>query len=237
MSNKLKVFTECGYDGTTALRVLGDKNNPWFICREVFDFLEIPKNYMARKLKTLDFDEKGAIKLMTPGGEQEAYIVSEPGFYKIALTSRTEKAKRFTRWVTHEVLPRIRKYGYYKLTIAEQKDKCLNSIMDSLGVTELENKYYKMTLPQLERESKILKDEKSSKEEFQKVKEQYPYTYGDMIGYLNYYRWLKEIMIMHDIEKQKKYCYKLSDGTLLFSELFKERAKRYVSDPYYEWEE
>ncbi len=236
MSNA-KALTKCMYEENLLVRIFGTKEEPWFVAIDVLRALGMHTKNVSRTLERLDSDEKGVVKLTTPGGQQDTWIISEPGFYRVALSARTEKAKAFQRWVTHEVLPRIRKYGYYKLTIAEQKTNTLNSIMDSLGVTELENKYYKMTLPQLERESKILKDKKAQKEEFEQMKEKYPYTYGDMLGFLNYYRWLKELMIMHNVEKQKKYCYRLSDGTLLFSELFKERAKRYVSDPYYEWEE
>ena len=254
MSNNMKVFTKCSYDGTAALQVLGDKNNPWFICKEVFDFLGIPKNYMARKLKTLDEDEKmvaeisknkdsSVITLMTErvkrvqGSRNTIYLISEPGFYKIALTSQTERAKEFTRWVTHEVLPRIRKYGYYKLTVAEEKANAINSIMETLGVTALEKKYYKMTLPELKNESETLKTKKAFEEEFLKMKEKYPYTIGDINGAVHYYKWLQTLMTYHDMTKNPKYCYTCADGTVLFSELFRERIVKYVSDPYYEWEE
>lgn len=251
MSNNMKVFTECSYDGTTALQLLGDKNNPWFICAAVFDFLGIPKNHITRKLKLLDDDEKMMVNLSeknnssptklvserVQGSRNIVWIVSEPGFYKIALTSRTEKAKQFTRWVTHEVLPRIRKYGYYKLTVAEQKTNAINSIMETLGVTALEKKYYKMTLPELKNESETLKNKKAFEEEFSKMKEKYPYTIGDIDAATHYYKWLQTLMTYHGVTKNPKYSYTCANGAVLFSELFRERIVRYVSDPAYEWEE
>lgn len=114
MDSEMVALTSFFYE-SAGVRVLGTKMEPWFVCRDVFEILEIPINYMARTLKKLDDDEKGAIKLMTPGGVQEVWIISEPGLYKIMLRARTPKAEAFTRFVTHEVLPSIRKRGYYKV--------------------------------------------------------------------------------------------------------------------------
>jgi len=52
--------------------------------------------------------------VITPGGPQEVLIVSEPGLYSLIMKSRKPIAKPFQRWVTHEVLPSIRKTGEYK---------------------------------------------------------------------------------------------------------------------------
>lgn len=49
----------------------------------------------------------------TLGGAQEMTVVSEPGLYKLIMTSRKPAAKRFDRWVRHDVLPAIRKTGNY----------------------------------------------------------------------------------------------------------------------------
>ena len=49
----------------------------------------------------------------TPSGEQEMTIVSEAGLYSLILRSRKPEAKSFKRWVTHDVLPSIRKTGAY----------------------------------------------------------------------------------------------------------------------------
>lgn len=51
----------------------------------------------------------------TPGGKQKAVLISESGFYSLAISSKLEPAKKFKHWVTSEVLPSIRKYGQYKL--------------------------------------------------------------------------------------------------------------------------
>lgn len=57
----------------------------------------------------MDDDEKGIDSIDTPGGRQEMSTVSEPGLYSLILRSRKPEAKRFKRWITHEVLPSIRR--------------------------------------------------------------------------------------------------------------------------------
>jgi hypothetical protein len=68
----------------------------------------------SRVAARLDDDEKGVVLTDTLGGAQEILIVNEPGLYNVIFQSRKPEAKAFRRWVTHEVLPSIRKYGYYK---------------------------------------------------------------------------------------------------------------------------
>lgn len=95
------------------VRVLGTWDTPWFVAVDVLKALGIHEKNVSRVLKTLDDDEKGVVTVTTPGGDQDVLIVSEPGLYKILFRSTNPVAKRFTRWVTHEVLPSIHKYGYY----------------------------------------------------------------------------------------------------------------------------
>ncbi len=63
--------------------------------------------------RRLDEDEKGVAQIDTPGGSQKMTIISESGLYKVILRSDKPEAKKFTRWVTHEVLPSIRQTGGY----------------------------------------------------------------------------------------------------------------------------
>ena len=64
-------------------------------------------------LSRLDDDEKGISLTDTLGGKQEMTIVNEPGLYSLVLGSRKPEAKEFKRWITHEVIPSIRKHGMY----------------------------------------------------------------------------------------------------------------------------
>ncbi|MBO8164515.1 MAG: phage antirepressor KilAC domain-containing protein [Brevibacillus sp.] len=98
------------YDGAK-LRVVTKNGEPWFVARDVCDILEI--NNPSQALARLDDDERGLISTDTPGGKQEMAAVNEPGLYSLILGSRKPEAKAFKRWITHEVIPSIRKHGAY----------------------------------------------------------------------------------------------------------------------------
>ena len=93
------------------VRTVNRDGEIWFIAADVCAALEIVSSRQA--VGRLDDDEKGVCTVSTPGGRQEIMIVSESGLYSLILTSRKEEAKRFKRWITHEVLPAIRKTGGY----------------------------------------------------------------------------------------------------------------------------
>ena len=98
-----------------ALRVnLDAAGQPWFVAADVCAALELPETHKA--IARLDDDEKGRNSIPTPGGQQEMSVVNESGLYSLVLGSRKPEAKRFKRWITHEVLPSIRKTGSYTST-------------------------------------------------------------------------------------------------------------------------
>ena len=82
-----------------------------FVARDVCACLGIGNT--GDVIAALDDDEKGIDSIDTPGGRQEMSTVSEPGLYSLILRSRKPEAKRFKRWIVHEVLPSIRKTGSY----------------------------------------------------------------------------------------------------------------------------
>lgn len=95
------------------LRTLTDGNgDPWFVAKDVCDILEISNNRDA--ISQLDSDEKNTVVISDgiPGNPNKT-IISEPGLYKLIMRSRKPEAREFQRWVTHEVLPTIRKHGIY----------------------------------------------------------------------------------------------------------------------------
>ena len=93
-----------------AVRVQLDSDGlPRFVAADVLAILSLDRKALER----LDEDEKGVSSIHTPGGLQEMTVVGEPGLYSLVLGSRKPEAKRFKRWVTHDVLPTIRKTGGY----------------------------------------------------------------------------------------------------------------------------
>lgn len=105
MNNEIRKFDFRG----ASLRTLTDKaGEPWFVAKDVCDILEISNPSDA--LKRLDDDERSRFNL---GRQGETNIVNEAGLYVLVLGSRKPEAHEFKRWVTHEVLPQIRKTGGY----------------------------------------------------------------------------------------------------------------------------
>ena len=89
---------------------------PWFVGIDVCRALDIRNNRDA--MSRLDDDEKGVEFIDTPGGRQKLSIVNESGIYALVLGSRKPEAKAFKRWITHEVIPEIRKTGAYTPTLS-----------------------------------------------------------------------------------------------------------------------
>ena len=106
--NELQVFENNQFGQVRAIMKDGE---PWFVAADVCRALEIANNRDA--LTRLEQDEKGVALTDTPGGKQEVTTVNEPGLYSLVLGSRKPEAKVFKRWITHEVIPSIRKNGGY----------------------------------------------------------------------------------------------------------------------------
>lgn len=107
MNQLQQVFTY----GETQIRTVVQSGEVLFVGKDVCDVLEIKNSRDA--LGRLDEDEKGVVLIDTPGGKQQMLCINEAGLYSLILTSRKPEAKQFKRWVTHEVLPTIRKTGGY----------------------------------------------------------------------------------------------------------------------------
>ena len=104
---RTEVFHYKGRNVRTAM-ICGD---PWFVAADICRILEIRNPTMA--LDRLDEDERTLISIEGASNGLEVNVVNEPGMYALILGSRKPEAKAFKRWVTHEVIPSIRKHGVY----------------------------------------------------------------------------------------------------------------------------
>ena len=90
------------------------KQNIWFLGKDVAKILGYSDTNQAIR-KYVDEEDKYKGPVKTTGGLQLSFFISESGFYSLLLSSKLETAKKFKNWVTSQVLPSIRKFGYYKL--------------------------------------------------------------------------------------------------------------------------
>jgi prophage antirepressor-like protein len=117
--NELKTYTNPDFGEVRTLNIDGE---PWFVAADVCKALELDKTATRR----LDEDEKGLRSTQTLGGNQETLVINEPGLYTLVLGSRKPEAKAFKRWITHDVIPSIRKNGGY---IAGQESMTAEELM------------------------------------------------------------------------------------------------------------
>lgn len=97
--------------GDIPVRMIIRDNEPWFVAADICCVLEIKDTWSA--LSRLDEDEKDTDSISTLGGTQTMLIVNEPGLYSLVLSSRKPEARDFKRWITHDVIPNIRRSGGY----------------------------------------------------------------------------------------------------------------------------
>lgn len=116
--NEIQTFDSPEFGSIRAIR--DENGEPMFVAKDICAVLELknPRSTLA----LLDEDEKGVHIVDTPGGKQQMTTVTEPGFYKLVMRSRKPEAKAFQRWVTHEVLPALRREGAYEVPREEPLD-------------------------------------------------------------------------------------------------------------------
>ena len=135
MENKLMVFENEAFGKVRTLNLNGE---PWFVAVDVCSVLDLSNPTIA--VSRLDEDERAKFNL---GRQGDATIVNEPGLYTLVLGSRKPEAKAFKRWITHEVLPNIRKHGVYitdeKLKLFAEHPELLDALMRSLYTAHAEN--------------------------------------------------------------------------------------------------
>ena len=135
MKNKLMIFENEAFGKVRTLNLNGE---PWFVAVDVCSVLDLSNPTIA--VSRLDEDERAKFNL---GRQGDATIVNEPGLYTLVLGSRKPEAKAFKRWITHEVIPAIRKHGVYitdeKLKLFAEHPELLDALMKSLYAAHAEN--------------------------------------------------------------------------------------------------
>lgn len=110
------------YFGSNEVRVfLDDEGKPWFVAQDVCEILGLRN--VSRAISSLDTDEKSVLTSLTKsnvgndfsGLRTSTRIISESGLYALIFKSNKSAAKKFSRWVRHEVLPELRKTGHYEI--------------------------------------------------------------------------------------------------------------------------
>ena len=139
MTSALQVFN---YEDSQIRTYTDNNGEVWLVAKDVCDVLGLSNPTEA--LRSLDDDEKMTLRDSEGhsgqrGGAQFLNVINEPGLYKLTFRSKKPNAKEFTRKVTHEILPQIRKTGYYvapEIENAEEELEPLNIRVRIAGVLQ-----------------------------------------------------------------------------------------------------
>ena len=108
----MKDIQQFNFKGNQFRGLTDEQGDLWFFGKDACGILNIDTNHLRDAL-----DEDEITNLRNPEVWNQPgrapLIISEPGLYKLIMRSRKPEAKEFQRWVTHEVLPQIRKTGGY----------------------------------------------------------------------------------------------------------------------------
>jgi prophage antirepressor-like protein len=129
------------FEGFIIKVIIDDNDKVWFHANDVVsalgyaDFKEPLRRHVDKEdeIQFKKINHNSTIK----NHPQTSYL-SESGLYKLILSSKMDKAKKFSKWITNEVLPSIRKFGYYKLKKGYEKDK--TDLLEKINYLEKQNK-------------------------------------------------------------------------------------------------
>ena len=125
MSNEIvpQAFESREFGTIRAMR--DEEGEPWFVAKDVCDALGIATNHIRESLEEDEISNLRITEIGPEFGGKAPLIVSEAGLYSLILRSRKPEAKRFKRWVTHEVLPALRRDGAYVESDGTEDDATL----------------------------------------------------------------------------------------------------------------
>ncbi|WP_272032945.1 phage antirepressor KilAC domain-containing protein [Oceanobacillus kimchii] len=128
------------------LRVIEKDNETWFVAKDVAKILHFTD--AEAMTRYLDSDEKQNLQLV--GFKRGAIAINESGLYSVILKSRKQEAKDFKRWVTHDVIPSIRKTGSYTIQIPKTLPEALRAYANEVESHERTMKALETAQPKAE---------------------------------------------------------------------------------------
>ena len=144
MNNEIRKFDFRG----AALRTLTDESGePWFVAKDVCDVLGYTNASKAIS-DHVDSEDKLNNESLSSLGQRGGWLVNESGLYSLVLSSKLPTAKEFKRWVTHEVLPQIRKTGGYIPTSEADDDMTILAKAVMIGQRTMEAQKQKIAAQQ-----------------------------------------------------------------------------------------
>lgn len=125
MAQRFEIFNK---ENLGSIRTAVVDGEPWFRLKDVCEILGLSN--ITEVKKRLNGKGLSSIEVLTNGGKQQALYIDEPNLYKAIMQSRKEEAEVFSDWIFYEVIPAIRKHGYYSnIPQINEKDVAMLSII------------------------------------------------------------------------------------------------------------
>ena len=128
--NELQIFKNEQFG---EVRVVEQNGEPWFVGKDVAEILGY-QNASKALSDHVDEDDKLNNESLSSLGQRGGWLINESGLYSLILSSKLPQAKQFKRWVTSEVLPSIRKQGYYEIQKNEPQNEKLDSVNEAVKI-------------------------------------------------------------------------------------------------------
>lgn len=125
VAQRFEIFNK---ENLGSIRTAVVNGEPWFCLKDACDILELKQPSKVKER----LNEKGVLSIhtLTKGGKQALLYVDEPNLYKAIMQSRKKEAEVFSDWIFYEVIPSIRKHGYYSnIPQINEKDFAMLSII------------------------------------------------------------------------------------------------------------
>lgn len=141
------VFPDTGH----LIRTHNHNGDTWFVGIDVAAILGLTDP--RKSLNLLDEDERHTIPVTDVlGRQQDTIVINEPGLYSLILRSRRPEARAFKRWITHDVIPAIRKTGRYEAApaIPQSYAEALRAHADAVELAETRRLELEAAAPKVE---------------------------------------------------------------------------------------
>lgn len=121
MNNEIQTFSSSAFGSVRTVMV---DDEPWFVGKDVAEALGYANPQKAIR-DHVELEDRGVNESFTPGGNQQMIIINESGLYSLVLSSKLPTARQFRRWITSEVIPSLRKYGTYSVSVPKSFSEAL----------------------------------------------------------------------------------------------------------------
>lgn len=133
------------------VRTIVLRSEPWFVGKDIAEALGYSDTNKAVAMHVDDDDKKLNDKTSPSFGQRGATIINESGMYSLVLSSKLPEAKEFKHWVTHEVLPMIRKTGSYSaIAVPKTLPEALRAYADEVEAHEHTKETLSIAAPKAE---------------------------------------------------------------------------------------